>query len=66
MVTSIKQDHRVQTKQWIQLFYLKMPLELRTVTAFSFYKSNGAGSAPILLIIAKWGFCHRVRKGKGY
>lgn len=34
------------------------------VTAFSFYKSNGAESAPILLIIVKWGVCHRDEEGQ--
>jgi len=41
-----------------------MLMEHRMVIAFSFYKSNGVDSAPILLIILKWGFCHRHEKGQ--
>lgn len=40
-----------------------MPMELGTVTALSFYKSNGPESAPILLILVKWEFCCRDEEG---
>lgn len=41
-----------------------MLVELGMITAFSFYKSNGAEFVPILLIIVQWGFCHRDEEGQ--
>lgn len=41
-------------------------MELGIARGFSFYKSNGGESAPILVIIVKQGFCQRDEEGKGY
>lgn len=54
----------IHTKQRMQLFYLKMLMELQTITNFSFYKSSSAETAAAFLIIVNWGFCYRDEEGQ--
>lgn len=62
--TVTKWDYLVQTAQWIQLLYLKTPVELGMITALSFCKCSGADSAPILLVTIKREYCHGEEEGQ--